>query len=355
MKENKANMKVLCKDANELAPIPSTDIPSSMEIEPIAPLSEPKFRVGDLIRNRILKSLQAKDKRIEYWRVDLITVDDLAIKYTVSNVLGGRCRKCFSEIELELGEEHGFVPSLTSEVASSSAMRQIIQSVKYVEKNKRVKVKERLHGAIKSNQESERERINLKRKITKVNNENVELKHKNKILADESNQVNAATIFVTPVQYLTPKAIQVVEAHNSIVGVSIARTVNKLAIAKSTIKTADSTINNLKGELKSTIKTANSTIKILKGELKSSRTKQINTNQQLSTLKRDCRDYRKEINSLTGHCEYLNDEEVERSDTDTATDAASAYYSEILEIIRIILAQTSCRKTAEIKGKDLHR
>ena len=58
LKENKANMKVLCKDANELAPIPSTDIPSSMEIEQVAPLSESKFRVGDLVRNRIFKSLQ---------------------------------------------------------------------------------------------------------------------------------------------------------------------------------------------------------------------------------------------------------------------------------------------------------
>ena len=32
-KENYANMKVLFKDANELARIPSTDIPSSMEID----------------------------------------------------------------------------------------------------------------------------------------------------------------------------------------------------------------------------------------------------------------------------------------------------------------------------------
>ncbi len=37
-KENYANMKVLCTDANELAPIPSTDIPSSMEIEQVAPV-----------------------------------------------------------------------------------------------------------------------------------------------------------------------------------------------------------------------------------------------------------------------------------------------------------------------------
>ena len=44
--------------ANELAPIPSTDIPLSMEIEQVAPLSESKFRVGDLVRNRIFKSLQ---------------------------------------------------------------------------------------------------------------------------------------------------------------------------------------------------------------------------------------------------------------------------------------------------------
>ena len=125
-KEDYAKLKAQRKDVNESAPLPSPDSPPSMEIVAISPSSiEPQFKVGDIVRNKVIRGSRSIHCRIESWSVSSVSIDDRGSRYNVVNILDQKVRKLFSEHELERGEESSFKVSLAE--CNTSKKRKAVQ------------------------------------------------------------------------------------------------------------------------------------------------------------------------------------------------------------------------------------
>jgi hypothetical protein len=199
-------------DVNESAPLPSPDSPPSMEIVAISPSSiEPQFKVGDIVRNKVIRGSRSIHCRIENWSVNSVSSDGRGSRYNVVNILDQKVRKLFSEHELERGGEYGF--KVSSAECNTSGKRKAVEE----EKSKGLKVFHNWRKAQKDLRELLADKRNLRGTVSKVSKVNSNLVEANKLLSAECEEMNVATLLTPSRRLHTPKAKQIVQKHKSIV------------------------------------------------------------------------------------------------------------------------------------------
>jgi len=336
-KEDYTKLKAQRKDVNESAPLPPPDSPPSMEIVAISPSSiEPQFKVGDIVRNKVIRGSRSIHCRIESWSVSSVSIDDRGSRYNVVNILDQKVRKLFSEHELERGEESGFKVSLAE--CNTSKKRKAVQE----EISKRVKVFNNWRKARKDFRELLAVQKSLKGKLSKVRKVNSDLLEANTILSTECEEVNVATLFTpsTNATFRTPKAKQIVHEHNSILHSTQFKLQQKVLELQKELRTS-----------KRKITEGNTQVRRLRLKLRESRLESRRKvealNAEMSKLRQENKinmsNLRKENSTLLKIADDLNADARKDEDDDDA--------DKELKVLNIMLAGVSVRQASAIDKK----
>lgn len=168
----------------------------------------PLFSIGQIVRNQVTRGIRSRQCERSIWQVNNISEEAGTYKYHVTNMLDGKSKRKYAEYALERGEEVGINHDLS--IGYENVLlkkREIVREVVRKESAKQ----EKLTDKVKALQQQICEKKKVISKSTRIENENRELKKRNRILADECKEVNDINLLTDTRNgsFHSPKALSI--------------------------------------------------------------------------------------------------------------------------------------------------
>lgn len=176
----------------------------------------PLFSNGQIVRNQVIRGASSRQCERSIWKVNTISGEAGTYEYHVTNMLDGKSKRKYAEYALERGEEVGINHDLSIGYKNMILKkREIVREVVRKESAKQ----EKLTVKVKALQQQICEKKNVISKSTRVENENRQLKKRNRILAEECNEVNDSNLLTDTRNgsFHSPKALSIRKQVDSVV------------------------------------------------------------------------------------------------------------------------------------------